>query len=118
MALGNLREIGPVEVDYRNPSLNWTAAPTTHGIQPCTISGTILVAQGHTLRELCANPDNQTTVGGFTGVLDEIVMDGDHLAPLSGTYLLQSFNFDVDRPYVYAGRVAFTLTAVYLGDLA
>lgn len=118
MALGNLQEIGPVVVDYRNPSLNWTAAPTTHGIQPCTISGTIPVAEGHTLRELCANPDNQTTVGGFTGVQEEIVMTGDHLASLSGTYLLQSFDFNVDRQFVYGGRVGFTLAAVYLGDSA
>lgn len=118
MALGNLREIGPVTVDYRNPSLTWTAAPTTHGIQPCKIAGTIPTAQGHTLRELCANPFTQTTVGGFTGVQEEIVMDGDHLEPLSGTYLLQSFEFDVARDLVYGGRVAFTLSAVYLGDLA
>lgn len=118
MALGNLREIGPVVVDYRNPSLSWTAAPTSHGIQPCTISGTIPEAQGHTLRELCANPDAQVTKGGFTGVQEEIVMDGSMLGPLSGTYLLQTFEFTVDRQFVYGGRGAFTLSAVYLGDMA
>jgi hypothetical protein len=116
MALGNLREIGPVTVDYRNPSLRWTAEPTNGGMQPCTISGTIPVAQGHTLRELCANEAARITKQGFSGVLEWIEMDGDHLAPLAGNYLLQRFDFDVDRAFVYGGRVAFTLTAVYIPE--
>jgi len=118
VVLGNLQAIGPVVVDYRNPSLSWTAAPTSKGIQPCRISGTVVMESGHTLRELCANPAAQVTKGGFTGVQEWIAMTGDALGPLTGDYLLQSFDFNPDRQFVYAGRVAFSLSAAYLGDQA
>ncbi len=117
MALGNLRAIGPIVVDYRNPALSWKSEPSTHGIRPCTISGTVLMAQGHALAELVANPDARTTIGGFTGVLEFIEMDGDALASCEGYYLLQSLDLNIDRQFVYGGRAPFTLAAAYLGDL-
>ncbi len=116
--LGNLREIGPVAVDFRNPSLRWTSAPTTHGIRTCSIAGTVEMATGHTLSELVNNPAGQVTVGGFTGVQEELVFDGDAVGPLAGPYLILSFDLDIDRQFVYAGRVAFSMTAARLPDTA
>lgn len=116
--LGNLRSIGPVEVEFRNPSLRWTSTPNTHGIRTCSIGGTVEMADGHTLAELINNPAARITKGGFTGVLEYLVFDGDAVGPLQGYYLLQSFDLDIDRQYVYGGRVAFTMTAAFLGEVA
>ncbi len=118
MALGNLRAIGPIEVEYRNPALVWTSNPTNHGISTCSISGTVEIPHGHQLRELVDNPAARTAVHGHVGVLEWLDMDGDSLAPLAGYYLLESFALDVDRQYVYGGRVSFSLTAAYLGGLS
>ena len=118
MALGNLRAIGPVTVDYRNPTLRWTSQPTSHGIRTCTISGTVTIAQGDTLAEMVANPGAQETIGGFTGVKEFIEMDGDSLASKEGEYLLMSFDLEVEHRLVFGGRVSFSLNAAYLGDMA
>ena len=115
--LGNLRTIGAIAVDYRNPSLSWTSSPTNHGVRSCSISGTIEMAKGHQLAELVNNPAAQTTVGPATGVLEWVAMDGDALVSLTGYYLLESFDLDIEHQYVFADRVGFTLKATYLGDV-
>lgn len=118
MTLGNIRAIGPVVVDYRNPSLRWTGNPTNGGVQPCTIGGSLTLAQAHSLRELINNPDAPPiTRHGFTGVQEFIECDGDAVGPLEGEYLLQGFDFEIDHSYVFGGRALFTMTAAYLGDL-
>lgn len=111
MALGNLVSIGPIEVDYRNPGLRWLSNPTSY-IWPCRIEGTVLTAEGQALLELVGNPHaNKATIDGYTGVLESIEMTGDHLAPLSGPYLLSDFELSVVRQLVFGGRVAFSLAA-------
>lgn len=118
---GDLASIGAVTVDYRRPSLRWTSEPTTHGIRPGSLSGTVDLTAGLELSELAANQDDQTTVGGFTGVRVDVVFTGDVLSSFSGDYLLQSFNLEIEHQWMFggpSGPTPFSLNWVYLGDLA
>ena len=111
--------IGPVAISHGNPQFGTAAAPTTHGIESVSISGSCSWSAVHTLRELVNNPAAQTTIGGYTGVLEWLEYDDDLLEPLTGYYLLERFNLDADQQDSLATTDApFTIQAAFLGDMA
>lgn len=111
--------IGPVTISHGNPQFGTSGAPTEHGIESVSISGSCSWAAAHTLRELVKNPDAQTTVGGRTGVLEWLEYDDDLLGPLTGYYLLEGFSIDAgQKDSLTTTDAPFTLAAAYLGDLA
>lgn len=114
---GDLVSIGGLEVDYRRPNLKRSASPTTHGIRAYSISGLVEDAAVDTLSELVNNPSAQVTVGGFTGVQENVIFSG-ALAGRSGYYLLQDFDDTVEHSMMFTGFTEFSLTAFDLGDLA
>lgn len=118
---GRLVSIGAVTVDYRRPSLKWTSAPTNKGIRPCSITGLVELSKALTLSELVANHALAITRGGFTGVQEWVVFDGDVLESFTGYYLLQTFDINIERELMFGGPTGptgFSLTAAYLGDVA
>lgn len=113
-----LTAIGPVAISHGDPGFSSSAAPTTHGIEAVTISGSCSWAASSTLRELVLNPFAQTTVGGFTGVREWLYFDDDLLGDLEGEYLLQKFDRNAgQKDSLTTADVPFTLTAVFLGDI-
>ncbi len=114
-----LTAIGPVTVSHGDPSFVANSAPTTHGIDDVTIAGSCSWTAEKQLREMVRNPDNRTTVGGRTGVLEWLAFDDTLLDDWTGYYLLETFNVTAGHTASLASTdVPFTLTAAYLGDLA
>lgn len=114
-----LISIGPVSISHGNPDFGTSATPTNHGAESVSISGSCSWAASSTLRELVNNPDNQTTIGGHTGVLEWLEFDDDLLGDLTGYYLLENFSRSADhKASLTTTDVPFTLTAAYLGDMA
>ena len=114
-----LAAIGPVAISHGNPQFGTSGAPTQHGIESVSISGSASWAAVHALRELVNNPAAQTTVGGRTGVLEWLDYDDDLLGTLTGYYLLEGFSVDADhKASLTTTDVPFTLQAAYLGDVA
>lgn len=112
-----LTAIGPVTISHGNPAFATGAAPTTHGIEAVTITGTCSWDASKTLRELVKNPHTQTTVGGFTGVQEWLYFDDDLLDDMEGDYLLLSFDRDAShKDSLTTTAVPFTLAAAFLGD--
>lgn len=118
MILGNLRAVGPLTLDFSHPTgLRWVGQSTNKGVQPCSITGSALTAQVHQLRIMIHNPGAQVTVVGFTGIVEQLVMDGDALSPLQGLYVLERCTLEVDRRILFGNRLAFQLDGAFLGDL-
>lgn len=109
--------IGSVVISHGDPKFSWTAAPTSHGIRSCTISGSCLWLQADALEELVANEDRQTTIAGRTGVLEFIEFGGALLANRTGHYLLEDFKKDAGHEHSLngvSGDVPFTIIAAYV----
>lgn len=114
-----LVSIGPVAISHGDPAFSSSGRPTGHGIRSRTIAGSCSWAAWHTLDELVANEDAQTTVGGRTGVQEWLEFDDEMLGNFTGYYLLEEWNGSADhKASLTTTDVPFTLTAAYLGDLA
>ena len=114
---GRLLSIGAVAVDYRRPNLKFTSAPTNKGARTCTLSGLAPLAAVLELSEMFAAPASHRTIAGFEGVLAWCVFDGDVLLDKTGYYLVSNFDNDIERELMVTTFTAFSMTAVYFGDL-
>ncbi len=115
----NLRQIGPVDVTYRRPSLRWTSDEDAHGIRTCAISGLVAHHEGKRLSELRANPHRRIRVGDHSGTLVYCYFDGDIVGEFRGWYLISNFTHEVEYALSVQGKTGptpFSLTAAYLGD--
>jgi len=123
-----LVSIGPVSVQVRKPTFNWTSVPGSHGFvgrahghRPASISGVMQWAQAQSMSDLVANPEDRVTLGAQTGLLEYLVFDDVLLIGFTGYYLLQQF--DLLGEWQWAGHginfpVGFSLKAIYLGDVS
>ncbi len=122
----SLTAIGPVSVQVRKPTFNWTSVPGVHGFvgkahghRPASISGVMQWPQALALSDLIANPTDRVTIGDQTGLLEYLNFDDVLLIGFTGYYLLQQF--DLLGEWQWAGHglnypVGFTLKGIYIGD--
>lgn len=119
MSAGGLISIGAISVRVRKPNYNWDANPNRHGNIPFSATGTMQWAQAQSVLELSRNRAARKTVSGDTGVQEWFVFDDALLGPMTGSYLIQSFNLAADWQWSGHGinyPVGFNLGAVFLAS--
>lgn len=107
--------LGPVQSIGYNLAPAWTSAPAPGGTRAFTLSGTLPVAPAEQLSELVANDARRVTIGGQSGVLEYVFMDGGVSRDFNGWCLFDRYDF---TPYRLGDGVKgadFTLSAVHLG---
>lgn len=118
-----LVSIGAVTTELRDPSLRWTGGPTAKGFRSCSISGLLNWSEALQLSEIVANPELQETIGGVTGVRENLVFSGTRLSSFSGWYLIESFELGSVEPKwtIHTSGyqpVPFSLDAHFIGTAA
>jgi len=112
----SLTDFGPVAAIHYNPS--FSESSDARGISTVQIGGDLPIAAAKTLKELCNNRDDRTTVGGRSGVLMWIASPYFALDGNVGYYIVESFDY---TPYKYDNGTigaGFQMSAAYLGDMA
>ena len=115
--------IGPVALDeheHGNPTWSMGGGGSPLGVWPASVGGLMPWAKAMTLLELTHNRASRETIGDDTGVKEYIEYGGSLLSTFSGWYLITGFNVDPTKAHTVNGGawLPFSLTAVYLGDLA
>lgn len=102
----NLRWIGPITVDYRDPQIKWTGA--RNGIRPMQMTGLIELSAAKQLLAMSVEPSAQVMIAGFEGILEWIEFDGDIVGEFKGLYVIERVDLGVNHRFSLGGPDGYT----------